>query len=177
MHSCIACIQQSSVLRLQRGSLQGLGRIGHSDSAWLRHTPMAMLVNKRDCTLCQVPYIISQIAVESVNKSAMGKVAVTAERDLRNEEITQWVPSMDRKEGPGIKDITQALAHLFAIFCPPTMRKNSLRWRESCCKQKGRPVDAVKAQDIFPYHMQRSWPKPFEWRSRMATITFCVFYR
>ena len=89
----------------------------------------------------------------------MREIAVTAERQLAQQEIAQRVEPVALDEIPGGDEVAERFRHFLAFDGPPAMREDALRRLEPGRHQKGVPIDRVKAQDVFTYHVKISGPK------------------
>src|SRR4051794_25745754 len=103
---------------------------------------------ERGGALDQVAEVVGQVRVVTGANRRAGEVAVLAKRDRSQEEVAHGVRAELRRQRAWVDDVAGALRDLAAALCQPPMREYPARQRQAGGEQEGRPVQAVKPNDL-----------------------------
>ena len=121
-----------------------LGRI-----AGLGHPAVAVTLDQREHALHEIAVVVGEVPVHAGDHRAAREVAVVAERHLAQEEIARLVEPVVLDQLQGIDHVAERFRDLLSLVGPPAMGEHAPGRRQAGGEQKGRPVDRMKAQDVF----------------------------
>ena len=97
----------------------------------------------------QVAQIVSQISIDASNQRIAGEVAIAAQIDFAQQEITDGVSTELVNQGQRVDNIALGLGHLVAVYNQPTMAINLLGQLQAHSVQHNGPNNGVEAHDFL----------------------------
>ncbi len=142
----------------------GLYRPGH-----LRHGTGGG--DQRGRAARQVAEVVGQIRVETIHEGLLAEARVEAEVHLAQEEVAEGVVAVLIGELEGLHHVADGLRHLAPAERPVAVDVEPPVERDPGRLQHGRPVDAVRLQDILGDQVLNVLPEPA--RLLIARIRDC----
>ena len=106
----------------------------------------------------EVAEVVGEVGVDAGDEQLVGEIAVTAERELAQEVVTQRVHTVALGEHDGVDDVALRLRHLAAAEQQPAVAEDLLRQGHAHAHEHGRPDDGVEAHDLLADHVHVGGP-------------------
>ena len=97
----------------------------------------------------QVAQIVGQIGVNASNQRIAGEVAIAAQIDFTQQEVTNGVSAEFVDQGQRINNIALRFGHLVAIHNQPAVAVHLFRHLQAHSMQHNGPNNGVEAHDFL----------------------------
>ncbi len=111
----------------------------------------------------QVGPVVGQVAVDALDESLVGKVAVGADGRFAHQEIADGIGAEMLEQDLRVEDVAARLGHFLFVLQPPAVDQFLLGRFEAGGHQERRPVDRVEFQDVFGHDVQVGRPETLEY--------------
>ena len=122
-------------------------------------TPFKIFAAHSNQSVEQVPQIIAEVGIDTVDQGLLAEVAISTEGNFPEHKVAEIIQTIGIGHLFGVDDITLGFAHLGTVSRPPPMRGDMLGHRQIETHQKCRPVDRMKAEDILADQMDACRPE------------------
>ena len=126
--------------------------------AWRWNDAAAIFRDHRHRPAQKIAQIVGEITVGALNQGVIAEIAVLAKHHLTQDEIAEQLRTEYLVELIRIQNIAARFGHLFVLVQPPAMSKDCLRRFQSGRKQKCRPIDGMKSQNVLADKMNIGRP-------------------
>ena len=106
----------------------------------------------------EIAQAVGEVAVVAGEQGVVAEIAVLAEGHVAQQVIAQRVDADGAGDGLGVSDIAFGFAHLLLLEKQPAVGEDTLRQRLLRGHEKGRPVDAMEANDLLADQMELRGP-------------------
>ncbi|MDI2020517.1 hypothetical protein PJL18_01026 [Paenarthrobacter nicotinovorans] len=145
-------------LQQRTGLLQERFVLGRERTG-LRNLAVAVLRHHGQGTLGKVAEVVGEVRVHAADDGLVVVVAVSAERNLTEEEVPALVQAVLRHEVLGSNNIAEGLGHLHTVVGEEAVDHDALGQFQSGAHQERRPVDSVEARNVLADHVYIGRPE------------------